>query len=108
MPKKYFITVTVNSSTKLGEWVAEEVRKKYDHKVAGADRWKDIKDDVKTIMEAGQENFPRCKQLKLSEYAVGGRYDSGGYGEHPRLSLQKESYDGTAAFVLDTYIIRED
>ncbi len=108
MPKRYFLTVTVNRSNKLGEWIAEEVRKKYDHRVVSADEWKHIKEDVMTIMDAGQENFPRCKQLKFSEYQVGGKYDASGYGEHPRLSLQKESYDGTAAFVLDTYIIRED
>ena len=108
MPKRYFRTVTVNSSTKLGEWIANEVAKKYDHKIAGADRWNDIKEDVMSIMDAGQENFPRCKQLCLKEYHLGFKYASCGYGIHPRLSLQKESYDGTSAFVLDTHIIRED
>lgn len=102
----YFLTVTVYSSTKLGEWIADEVEKKYDHKVVAADQWEEIKNDVKTIMDAGQEKFPRCKQLSLKEYQISGTYK--GYGDHPRLSLGKESYDSTPAFIMDTYIIRED
>lgn len=106
MGKKYFLTVTVYSSTKLGEWIADKVAKKYDHKVVSAGDWNHVKDDVKSIMDAGQEKFPRCKQLRLSEYQ--NKYGRRDYGEHPRLSLQKESYDSTPAFILDTHVIRDD
>ena len=106
MAKSYFLTVTVYRSTRLGTWIAEEVSKKYDHKIIGADEWQGIKEDIEMIMEAGKENFPRCKQLELVEYQVGSKCD--GFGPHPRLSLEKRPYDGTSAFVIDTYIIRED
>lgn len=101
--KKYFITVRTLRSTKLGEWISDEVKKKYDHTVISSDDWEKVKSNVKVIMEDAKENFPRCKQLSLTDYMC--QYGET-YGRHPRLALVDGG--GNEAFTLDTYVIRED
>lgn len=101
MAKQYFIKVTTNApGNRLCEIVSNYVHIKYNHMIIDAADFDKLKQDVASKIDAAMEECPRCRKPVLSEYKVGIHGD-----ESPRLSLDRSKQDGTAAFVLDTYII---
>lgn len=111
MERKYFITVQANRSNSLGEYVAKAVKEKFDHVIIREEHWKGVVRMVKDIIADGERKYPRCKPLRLAEFNVGSQLygdSTEPYGEHPKLSYTKDTYDSTAAFVIDTYVVRED
>ena len=111
MDKQYFITVRANRSNSLGEYVSKIVKEKFDHMLISEEHWKGLVRMVKDTIADGEKKYSRCMPLRLDEYSVGAELYGGStelYGEHPRLSYTKDTYDSTAAFVIDTYVVRKD
>ena len=68
MEELYYVKVETHHNNIKGQWIAEKAKAQFNNTVINADDYPGLLGNFEDIVNAGDENFPRCTFGKIEEY----------------------------------------